>query len=133
MGMDLCAKHLVLTENEYEKLKKKELYFKSKYDFTLITAEEAEKIKKVIFFDTIQYNLEKNTNFFDVVKDYNTSLYDFCDKILDKNELYCDVEELPISFESFYNAVEEGYVIKEVTEEKINGEKFFLLSYITFN
>lgn len=133
MGMNLYAKHLVLTENEYEKLKKKELYFRNKYDFTLIPSEEAEKIKKVAFFDTIQYNLEKNTDFFNILKDYNTSLYDFCDKILDKNDLYCDVEELPMSFESFYNAVEEGYVIKEVTEEKINGEKFFLLSYITFN
>lgn len=133
MGMNLYAKHLVLTENEYEKLKKKELYFRNKYDFTLIPSEEAEKIKKVAFFDTIQYNLEKNTDFFNILKNYNTSLYDFCDKILDKNDLYCDVEELPMSFESFYNAVEEGYIIKEVTEEKINGEKFFLLSYITFN
>ena len=48
MGMSSSARYLLLDEDQYQKLKKKELYIKSNCDLELISAAEAENYKKAL-------------------------------------------------------------------------------------
>ena len=45
-------------QDQYQKLKKKELYIKSSYDLELVSAAEAENYKKALMFDALEYYLD---------------------------------------------------------------------------
>lgn len=128
MGMDLSTSYLLLDEEQYRKLKNKELYIKSIYNLELISAVTAEEYKKSLMFDALAYDLEHSLEklivFFkeNEEKINNFSLEDFV-----KENLILE-EELPVTLDEFLNCDYGGeWVINELHEEFVNGKNCYLL------
>lgn len=131
MGMDLSYDYKILSEQEYNKLKNNELYFTNKYDLNLIDSFDAKDRKKIAMFNAIKYKIEhEGTNW---IKDlqYNAKTYD--KDIFELVKDYIDPEELSITLEQWLNEDEtDGYEIREINEEELNGQKIYLLVHCMF-
>ncbi|MGN0992803.1 MAG: hypothetical protein ACI4PE_02605 [Bacilli bacterium] len=135
MGMDLYESHLILTEEEYNRLKNKQLYIKSRYDLKLIDIVDIFEIKKRLYFEELAELIEEDINYLDILKERLTNgdienIYQYCEKYLDitQNENY------PLSLDEFLESLteEDGYTLRYIEEEKIKDEKFYLLINVKF-
>ena len=131
MGMDLSYDYKILNEQEYNRLKNNELCFTNKYDLNLIDAFEAKDQKKIAMFNAIEYKIEQEgTNW---IKDlqYNVETYD--EDMFELVEDYIEPDDLPITLEQWLNEDEtDGYEIREINEEELNGQKIYLLVHCRF-
>lgn len=131
MGMSLSLRYLLLDEDQYKKLKNKELYIKSNYDLELISATEAENYKKVLMFDAIEYYLndifKNNTEMINIElkKEDNNSNFNL-ENFVKKNMTL--EEELPLTLDEFleYDYCGE-WVINELHEDFINDRDCYLI------
>ena len=98
MGMDLYLDTNVITKEEYEKLKKGELYINI-YDLTLLPTRDIESTKKIFLFNLISAiaqnkDLEKLTK---ILSEYKNSdiddFYDWCKKYCEE---YLDNDEIDL-------------------------------------
>lgn len=129
MGMSLSARYLLLDEDQYQKLKKKELYIKSSYDLELISAAEAENYKKALMFNALEYYLD------DIFKD-DTEINIKLTKENDNNfnlesfvkENITLEEELPITLDEFleYDYCGE-WVVNELHEDFVNDKDCYVI------
>ena len=131
MGMDLSYNYKILNEQEYNKLKNGGLYFTDKYSLNLINVFEARERKKIVMFDAIEYKIEQEgTNW---IKDlqYNAKTYD--EDMFELVKDYIEPDDLPITLEQWLNEDEtDGYEIREINEEELNGQKIYLLVHCMF-
>lgn len=131
MGMDLSYDYKILNEQEYNRLKNNGLYFTDRYNLNLIDAFDAEDRKKIVMFNAIEYKIEQEgTNW---IKDlqYNAKTYD--EDIFELVKDYIDPGELPITLEQWLDEDEtDGYEIREINEEELNGQKIYLLVHCRF-
>ena len=131
MGMDLSYDYKILNEQEYNRLKNNELYFTDRYNLNLIDAFDAEDQKKIVMFNAIKYKIEQEG--INWIKDlqYNEKTYD--EDIFELVKDYIDPGELPITLEQWLNEDEtDGYEIREINEEELNGQKIYLLVHCRF-
>ena len=131
MGMDLSYNYKILSEQEYDRLKNNVLYFTNRYNLKLISAFVAENQKKIAIFNAIKYKIEQEGT--DWIKDlqYNVKTYD--EDIFELVKEYIDIGDLPITLEQWLNKDEmDGYEIKEINEEELNGQKIYLLIHCRF-
>jgi len=72
MGMDLYLNTKIITNDEYEKLKKEKLYI-NKYDLELLSREDIENEKKTFFFNLLSFIIENDglKDLDDIIKQYN--------------------------------------------------------------
>lgn len=131
MGMDLSYDYKILNEQEYGRLKCNGLYFTNKYNLNLIDAFEAEDRKKIAMFNAIEYKIEQEgTNW---IKDlqYNAETYN--EDMFELVKDYIELDDLPITLEQWLNEDEtDGYEIREINEEELNGQKIYLLIHCRF-
>ena len=140
MGYSLDEKHLILSEKEYKQLKDKITYIKSPYDLTIIDFSEMISLKKEQFFNIIESNVEQNAIWLsslqeDLKANYdqkfgdNIDIFDYFDK-----ELRYECEELPLSLDEWLNYDNDGdiYILRKITEEEIEGTKFYLITLIMY-
>ena len=140
MGYSLDEKHLILSEKEYKQLKDKITYIKSPYDLTIIDFSEMISLKKEQFFNIIESNVEQNAIWLsslqeDLKANYdqkfgdNIDIFDYFDK-----ELRYECEELPLSLDEWLNYDNDGdiYTLRKITEEEIEGTKFYLITLIMY-
>lgn len=135
MGMNLYESHLILTEEEYNRLKNKQLYIKSRYDLKLIDIVDIFEIKERLYFEELAELIEEDINYLDILKERLINgdienIYQYCEKYLDitQNENY------PLSLDEFLESLteEDGYTLRYIEEEKIKDEKFYLLINVKF-
>ena len=131
MGMDLSYNYKILSEQEYNTLKNNELYFTNKYDLNLIDSFDADDRKKIAMFNAIEHKIEQEgTNWIKGLQ-YNAKTYDEDMFELVKN--YIEPDDLPITLEQWLNEDEtDGYEIREINEEELNGQKIYLLVHCMF-
>ena len=131
MGMSLRTNYLLLDEEQYKKLKNKELYIKSIYDLELISAVAAEEHKKALMFNALSYNLEYYTEeLIEFLKEKENSLEEINNFSLEDfvKENITQEEELPITLDEFLNYDYCGeWVINELYEEFVNDKDCYLL------
>lgn len=131
MGMSLSLRYLLLDEDQYKKLKNKELYIKSNYDLELISATEAENYKKALMFDAIEYYLndifKNNTEIINIElkKEDNNSNFNL--ENFAKENMTLE-EELPLTLDEFleYDYCGE-WVINELYKDFINDRDCYLI------
>ena len=82
-------------------------------------------------FDAIEYKIEQEgTNW---IKDlqYNAKTYD--EDIFELVKDYIEPDDLPTTLEQWLNEDEtDGYEIREINEEELNGQKIYLLVHCRF-
>lgn len=131
MGMDLSYDYKILNEQEYNRLKNNELYFINKYDFSLIDAFEAEDRKKIAMFNAIEYKIEQEGINWIKYLQYNANTYN--EDMFELVKDYIEPDDLPITLEQWLNEDEtDGYEIREINEEELNGQKIYLLVHCMF-
>lgn len=131
MGMDLSTDYLLLDEEQYRKLKNKELYIKSIYDLELMSADAAQEHKKAIMFDALSYDLEYSVeeliNFLKEKENNLEEINNFSLEDFVKENITLE-EELPITLDEFLNCDYGGeWVINELHEEFVNDKDCYLL------
>lgn len=140
MGCSLDEKHLILSEKEYKQLKDKITYIKSPYDLTIIDFSEMISLKKEQFFTVIEDNVKRDTIWLsslqeDLEADYDKKFSNDID-IFDyfNRELRYECEELPLSLDEWLEYDNDGdiYALRKVTEEEIEGTKFYLITLIMY-
>lgn len=130
MGMQLDGGHLLLTEEQYNKLKNKELYIKNPYELELIDSFEADILKKVQRYEALEalysngnediiLSKEKDLPFEEIVDDI---AYDFI-----------ELSELPVTLDELldYN-YSNAWIINVIKEDKIQDEKVYILMQIRY-
>lgn len=129
MGMSLSARYLLLDEDQYQKLKKKELYIKSNCDLELVSAAEAENYKKALMFNALEYYLDdifKNDAEINIKltkeNDNNFNLESFI-----KENITLE-EELPITLDELLEYDDCGeWVVNELHEDFVNGKNCYVI------
>lgn len=130
MGMRLDGGHLLLTEEQYNKLKNKELYLKNPYELELIDSSEADMFKKVQRYEALEalysngskdiiLSREENLPFEEIVDDI---AYDFVES-----------SELPITLDELLDYdYSNAWIINVIKEDKIQDEKVYILMQIRY-
>lgn len=131
MGMDLSYSYKIVNEDDYNKLKNKILVFSNKYDLDLVESIQVEEVKKSAMFDAIQWKIESEGISWIQNFEYNADTYE--QDIFDLVKDYLDEGDLPMTLEEWLNEDNvDGYEIREVHKEEVNGEKIYLLIWCGF-
>lgn len=141
MGMSLSTDYLLLDEEQYRKLKNKELYIKNKWTLELIDYNEYVLLKNNIYYNALKeyFRVNQGINFhyndlgecyleselFIQLENKDITLEEF---IKESAYEFIEEDELPLSLDEFleYNYCGE-WIINELHEKFVNDKDCYLL------
>lgn len=130
MGMRLDGGHLLLTEEQYNKLKNKELYIKNPYELELIDSSEADMFKKVQRYEALEALYSNGSEDIILSREENLPFEEIVDDIAYD---FIELSELPITLDELldYN-YSNAWIINVIKEDKIQDEKVYILMQIRY-